>query len=731
MPVAKNCIAGKETTILAAAMMDHCDSGLFLVDANGEIRVWNCWMAEASGITAATAMGARLKDLFRRHQVSARLQQAIDGALRQGMASVLSQPFNPHVLPLYRYSYARDEDKLMFLMVVVRPLDVEERYAMVQISDISSAVARDKKLRRTAAENRARELHTRAVLSSIADAVITTDEAGLIDYLNPVAEALTGWSQQEAIGRTLPQVFWAADEHIIASGGLSDKDLSEQEINLQAVHEMVLSNRSGGRVAIELSYAPIRNELRESVGKVLVFRDVSSARTLAAKVRWQATHDALTGLENRLTFDSKLEKLLYSAQVEEKEHGVMYLDLDQFKIVNDTCGHVAGDELLRQISALLGTYIRSGDTLARLGGDEFGVLLLSCPLEPAKRIANEMRQAISDFRFAWAEQTFSIGVSIGIVMITSESESVEKVLSAADTACYAAKEAGRNNVKVFSADEGATARHRGEMQWVARLQGALADDRFTLYAQSIVPIHSNRSGGHYEVLVRMVEQDGTTVPPGAFIPAAERFNLMSAIDLWVIDHVFALIKQHRKTLIEQDVRFAINLSGGSINDADTLVKIQQMLRDVNIPEGMVIFEITETATVANLNSAKHFIQTLKASGCQFSLDDFGSGLSSFAYLKNLPVDFLKIDGAFVKDLADDPIDYAMVEAINQIGHVMGLATIAEFAENDEVINGLRQIGVDYAQGYGVAMPMPLVDEKGQLKINVMADNEKVCEGEKG
>ena len=419
------------TTLLAAAMMDHSDTGLFLINSHGVIRVWNHWMAEASGISVATALGSRLNDLFPRQKIGARLLLAIDDALLQGMASVLSQRFNPHVLPLYQHLYDQAEDKLMFQTVVVRPLDVEERYAMVQISDKSCAVDRDQKLRQTATENRARELHTRAVLSSIADAVITTDEVGLIDYLNPVAEELTGWSQHDAIGKTLPQVFWAVDQPTTANGAVPEKGLSEQEINLQTAHEMVLSNRSGGRVAIELSYAPIRNELKESVGRVLVFRDVSSARTLAAKVRWQATHDALTGLENRLSFDSRLEELLYSAQMEEKEHGVMYLDLDQFKIVNDTCGHVAGDELLRQISALLGTYIRSGDTLARLGGDEFGVLLLSCPLEPATRIANEMRQAISDFRFAWAEQTFNIGVSIGIVMITSESESVEKVLSAA------------------------------------------------------------------------------------------------------------------------------------------------------------------------------------------------------------------------------------------------------------------------------------------------------------
>ena len=719
MPVANSSIEKADRNILAAAMMEHSDTGLFLVDAEGMIRVWNCWMAQASGISGATALGSRLNDLFL-NDVSVRLNQAIESALCQGMASVLSQRFNPHVLPLYQPAHGRDEGKLMFQMVVVRPVDVGGRYAMVQISDTSSAVARDKKLRQTAANNRARELHTRAVLSSIADAVITTDHEGLIDYLNPIAEKLTGWSQHEAIGKTLQQVFRAADERIFTAEDLPDKESSGQEIKPQIMQEMVLSHRSEGRVAIELSYAPIRNEQRKSVGRVLVFRDVSSARTLAAKVKWQATHDALTGLENRLSFDSRLEELLYSAHAQKKDHGVMYLDLDQFKIVNDTCGHVAGDELLRQVSALLGVHVRSGDTLARLGGDEFGVLLLSCPLEPAKQIANEMRQAISDFRFAWEEQVFRIGVSIGIVMITPESESVEKVLSAADTACYAAKEAGRNNVKVFSADEGATARHRGEMQWVTRLQGALAEDRFVLYVQSIVPIHSNRSGGHYEVLLRMVEQDGTTVPPGAFIPAAERFNLMPTIDLWVVDHLFALIKQHREIFIAQDVRFAINLSGGSINDNDTLVKIQQMLGDIGLPAGMVIFEITETATVANLNSAKHFIQTLKASGCQFSLDDFGSGLSSFAYLKNLPVDYLKIDGAFVKDLAEDPIDYAMVEAINQIGHVMGLATIAEFAENDDVISGLRQIGVDYAQGYGVAMPKPLVDKKGQLMINDIA-----------
>jgi Amt family ammonium transporter len=463
--------------------------------------------------------------------------------------------------------------------------------------------------------------------------------------------------------------------------------------------------------------APIRDGQKNIHGVVLVFRDVSHARSLAAQVSWQASHDTLTGLVNRGSFDDRLDELLRDAMATGRIHGMLYLDLDQFKIVNDTCGHVAGDELLRQIATRLSQYIRTGDTLARLGGDEFGVLLVDCSEAIALRIANKMRQAITDLRFAWEDKAYAIGVSIGVVSITAESERAEQVLSAADTACYAAKDGGRNQVHVYRPDAGEAAQRQGEMHWVARIHSALEEDRFCLYVQPIVPIDRRSAHtGHYEVLIRMRDEAGALVPPNKFIPAAERFGLMPRIDRWVVNRLFNLIGREHETLVLGGYCFAINLSGGSVSDEDTLAYIGEKLDEFRIPPGMISFEITETAAIANLASASYFIRTLKQAGCLFSLDDFGSGLSSFAYLKNLPVDFLKIDGAFVRDLATDPIDRAMVQAINQIGQVMGLKTIAEFVENDQVLGLLRGIGVDFAQGYGIARPMPLTDQEGRLLL---------------
>lgn len=558
------------------------------------------------------------------------------------------------------------------------------------------------------------DFHLDTVLACISDAVITTDLLGVVRYLNPVATKLTGWELKDAIGLPLPQVFNAVDANTWVP--LSDriKACLEQGGPSGYCQELMLLHRDGVAIAIEQSLRPVCDQLGQLVGGVLVFRDISRSRKLAAQVDWQATHDPLTGLVNRTGLDLQLEGLLQAVGEDDRQHCLMYMDLDQFKIVNDTCGHAAGDELLRQVAALLSKHVRGHDVLARLGGDEFGVLLLDCPQQPALRIAEEMRQSVRDYRFAWNDKMYAIGVSVGLVVVNSESESVERVLSAADTACYAAKDGGRNQVHLYRSDQGEAALRHGEMRWVSRIHQALADDRFRLYVQPIVPT----AGGteHHEVLVRMLDRQGELVLPGAFIPAAERFNLMPEIDRWVISGVFTLIAEYRDQLVDGGYRFAINLSGGSVSDRETLDFIVDKLDQYQIPGEMISFEITETAAIDNLSSAGHFIRVLKRYGCRFALDDFGSGLSSFAYLKNLPVDFLKIDGAFVKDMVQDPIDLAMVQAINQIGHVMQLETIAEFVENQAVFDRLREIGVDYAQGFGVARPVPLTDGAGRLML---------------
>jgi len=402
-----------------------------------------------------------------------------------------------------------------------------------------------------------------------------------------------------------------------------------------------------------------------------------------------------------------------NAREQDVEHVLLYLDLDQFKIINDTCGHLAGDTLLRQLSRILQARVRKQDLLARLGGDEFGVLVEYCSMPDALRVANSLCAAVSDFRFAWGNKLFQVGASIGLASINAASESSSDVLGNADSACYAAKDAGRNRAHVYVEHDAELARRQGEMRWVVRINQALEEQRFQLAFQPIVPTLGHAKGLHYELLLRMVDESGQIVMPGAFLPAAERYHLAGKLDKWVVATALDWLSHHPDHL-EELALCAINLSGHSLGDEHLLDYLVRRLTDRPQLNQKLCFEITETAAIANLDSALHFIRTLKDLGCRFALDDFGSGLSSFAYLKKLPVDFLKIDGVFVEDIADDPVSLAMVSSINDVGHVMGMETIAEFVENEQILNKLRAIGVNYAQGYGMGRPRPLAELSGRL-----------------
>lgn len=540
-------------------------------------------------------------------------------------------------------------------------------------------------------------------LASIGDAVITTDVAGRVDYLNPIAERLTGWSSGEAAGRPVCQVFKIIDE--TRRDPVEDpvqQSLREGKI-VGLANNTLLVCSDGQERSIAVSAAPIHDREGATIGAVLVFRDVSEARRAARHLSYQASHDALTGLVNRREFEHRLERVL-AITTKDESHAVLYLDLDQFKVVNDTCGHAAGDELLRQISAGLARQVRKRDTLARLGGDEFGVLLEHCQQEQAVRIANQVREALQDLRFVWQDRSWTIGASIGLVPIDPGADNLASILRAADSACYAAKEQGRNRVHVYQPDDSELAQRHGEMQWVPRIQEALANERFTLFYQPIIPLGRD-DRPHGEVLLRLLNRDGDLIPPAVFIPAAERYNQMQAIDRWVIRTVFAALRDTE--MIPPSVCVAINLSGQSLSDRQFLGFVEQQIENGRVSLDRICFEITETAAITNLSYATRFFSALKPHGCRFALDDFGCGLSSFAYLKTLPVDFLKIDGGFVKDMDRDPIDYAMVEAIHRIGHVMGIETIAEWVENANILDALKAIGVDYAQGNALAQPMPL------------------------
>ena len=540
-------------------------------------------------------------------------------------------------------------------------------------------------------------------LASIGDAVITTDVAGRVDFLNSVAEELTGWTNAEAVGRPLDHVFHIINEVSRAAVANPVEIVLRTGVVVGLANHTVLLRRDGTELNIEDSAAPIRDRNGNIIGVVLVFHDITKAHEIAKQMGWAATHDSLTGLYNRAEFERRLQALIERAGIG-KHHALLYIDLDQFKVVNDTCGHAAGDQMLCQIAVLMHARMRESDILARLGGDEFGVLLENCPADKGRQIAETILDAVRGFRFAWGEKTFLVGASIGLVEIAGEDINASRLLAAADTACYAAKDEGRNRIQVFNAADSETIRRSGEMNWVARINHAFDENRFRLHWQAIKPLQPNgRDEQHGEILLRMVDDEGALVSPAAFLPAAERYNLMPRVDRWVVRESLRWMADHPAAF-----RCAsINLSGQSLGDERFLDFISEQLLHTGIEPGRICFEITETAAIANLTKAIRFIGALRERGCRFSLDDFGSGLSSFGYLKNLPVDFLKIDGGFVRNVTRNPIDQAMVAAINNIGHVMGLATIAEFVESDDIAKLLRGIGVDFGQGFGIDRPKPL------------------------
>ncbi len=548
-------------------------------------------------------------------------------------------------------------------------------------------------------------------LHSIGDAVITTNSAGDVEYLNPVAEQLTGWSAAEAIAQPLPRVFRILDEET-REPALDPVQRCQREGRVVGLtNHTVLISRAGHEYAIEDSAAPIRDHRGQVLGVVLVFKDVTEARRLAREAAHYATHDPLTGLVNRREFDRRLDHALASSKQYNTQHALCYLDLDQFKIVNDTSGHGAGDELLKRMARLLASEVRERDTLARLGGDEFGLLLDNCPLEKAVEIAENLAATVRDSGFAWDERHFEIGVSIGLVPIAGQVETAEVLLSHADVACYAAKNRGRNRVHVYRADtSGADPNHR-EILRVADMRNAMSENRFCLYQQ---PIWSLRADPprivRHELLLRMFDEKGDVVMPGSFVPVAERFGLMERIDRWVVATAF----QQYESLFPDtgNPSIAINLSGNALGDEGLLdfLREQFSIHDVN-PEA-VCFEITETAAIRNITAATDLICSVRDMGGKFALDDFGSGLSSFAYLKNLPVDYLKIDGNLVRPVADESRNRAIVESIIQLAHRLGVQTVAEYVETPRCVEILRDIAVDYAQGFALARPSALPRDMG-------------------
>jgi diguanylate cyclase (GGDEF)-like protein/PAS domain S-box-containing protein len=545
-------------------------------------------------------------------------------------------------------------------------------------------------------------------LASIGDGVLATDDGGRVKYLNPVAEKLTGWERGEALGRPLPEIF-----RLTESLGESEierllRQCLEEGQSFRLAERITLERRDGRRYAIESTCAPIRAQDGRIIGAVLVFQDVSDKRLMALQLAHQATHDELTGLLNRQAFDGHLQRALEEARTISNTHALCYMDLDQFKLVNDTCGHLAGDELLCRVTALLQDSMRDTDLVARLGGDEFGVLLARCSLDEAERRVREFHAALHAFRFTWRDKTFAVGASIGLVPITREFRTVAHLLSAADHACYAAKEKGRNRVQVYHEDDATFIRRHGEMNWVVRIQQTLEADRFRLFSQPIQPLSAQAPPGlYFEVLLRMVEDDGRIHLPSDFIRAAERYGLMRSIDRWVIRSCIRTLTSQPPPFLDILQKCAINLSAVSLGDESFFDFLVREMEVSGVPGNKLCFEITETAAIENLPQARKLMAQLGARGIRFSLDDFGTGMSSYSYLKELPVSFLKIDGKFIKDIVTDPLDRAMVESINQVGHVMGIQTVAEGVTSSAVVERLKSLGVDFAQGNWISPPRPL------------------------
>ena len=574
---------------------------------------------------------------------------------------------------------------------------------------------------RKRAETRVFEEKERAevTLQSIGDGVITTDADGNIDYINPVAQDLTGWDMRGARGRPVSDIMTIVNEHTRATcDNPVVRCLKEGRI-ITLPENSVLITRNGEEVPIQDSAAPIRDRIGNIIGSVMVFHDVSRESRLFRQLSYQASHDTLTGLLNRREFENRLVSALDVIKNNSEEtHALLYVDLDQFKVVNDTFGHAAGDALLKQVSNIIQTQIRSTDVLARLGGDEYGILLERCSQERAVEVAEGIRGEIEGYRFEWQDSFTTVRCSIGVVLVTNENEGdVAGLMSSADVACYSAKDMGRNQIH-FYRDSDASLRHE-EMKWVSRITSAVEDDRLELFYQPIIGIgeqHSERRR-HYELLLRMRDENGELVGPNQFIPAAERYNLMSTLDRWVIHQALTELADRRE---EGEARYtiAINLSGTSLSEDRFLDYVIDELGRQKLPAGAICFEITETAAISNLARVVHFMQTLKKLGCKFSLDDFGSGLSSFTYLKNLPVDYLKIDGQFISNVAEDNVDEKMVKAIHEVGNAMGIETIAERVETRQVLDKLSALGVEYAQGYYIARPTsvdsfePWADEVG-------------------
>lgn len=668
-------------------VLENSLDAFIAINAKGKVIRWNRQAKELFGWTESEVTGKLLEKFI--------VPKGKKTAHRNGIDRVVKTGKSSHMLNQRIEINAQHREGHTFpVELTITPVYSDDGIVSFSafIRDITQQKMADLNLLES--ENRFRVLYdgTPAIF-------FTVNKNNIMISVNEFGAEKLGYRVDELVGRSVMDI-------------ILEKDRDNYQVSIDScfldqnnVHDWeILKVKNDGSTIWSRETARVINDIDGEKKILIVSEDITDAHKLSQQLSYQASHDALTGLVNRREFEIRLESLIRDDAGRGEEHALCYLDLDQFKVINDTCGHLAGDELLRQLGELLQSKVRKKDTLARLGGDEFGVLMENCSLSQAERVAHNLRELVEEFQFIWIYERFSIGVSIGLVPINDSSGDSAEILSTADAACYAAKDAGRNRVHVYYTKDIDLAVHRSEMQWVSKINHALDEDRLRLYLQPIILLSGkDEDKKHYECLIRMVDEDGKIIPPGAFLPAAERYNLSTKIDRWVFESIYAWMAGHSGKQKEL-TSCSVNLSGHSLSNEDFLQFIVNKLDERKVPASNICFEITETVAISRMSNAIRFMEVLKDKGCFFALDDFGSGVSSFGYLKNLPVDFLKIDGMFVRDITSDPIDLAMVRSINEIGQLMGKKTIAEFVENEEIVKSLIELGVDYGQGYHLGKP---------------------------
>lgn len=547
----------------------------------------------------------------------------------------------------------------------------------------------------------ASETKYRELFESVVAGVFQTSPEGRFISANPALVRMLGYDSEDE----LLSLDITRDVYMYPEDRTNWRKAIDEEGKIRNA-ELVLRKKDGSKIVV------LENSRAETdaQGRLIYFEgtltDITETHEQSAQLSYEASHDPLTGVFNRREFERRLQSLLDNIHVQPGPHAICYMDLDRFKSINDNCGHVAGDELLRQVAEQLQSRVRHGDTLSRLGGDEFALILHDCGEEDAVRVAEGLRTMVDEIRFSWSGQIHTIGASIGVVPISPERRRISEVMGAADAACYRAKDSGRNRVHLYVEDDASALRRLGELGWVTRVKAALQENRFHLAAQPIRPLADGADFFHYELLVRMLDEDGREIPPGAFFPAVERYNLSIRMDRWIVIKALAWLTEN-SSLMHDSSKFFINLSADSVADAGFAESLSRQISESGIPGGKLCFEISENIATENLSATNRFISKLKDQGCEFALDNFGNGISSFAYLKNLAVDYVKIDGVFVRSMGDDEIDWQMVKSINEISHAMQKKTIAEHVESEKVIKKLQNLKLDFAQGYAISRPLPI------------------------